>query len=241
MLHGLFRRHLGKAEVLAAPGDALFFPGDIEYRTSHPQDGGDHGIAIRVDSGTLVDVLGRAGHREMGPEGLLSSRALVSPQAILRLRRLANTLDLEQPPTLDVDETALLLLGEAAGGIIKVKGGSAARAATRRAHRQAVERVMEMVQARLHERLRLEEIAREAAYSPYHLCRVFRDQTGMTIHGYVKRQRVLRALDLLEGEEGLARLATRLGFASHSHLTKTFTTTFSCSPSEQRIRLRWWS
>ena len=238
MLHGLFRRHLGKAELLAAPGDALYFPGDSEYRTSHPLDGGDHGIGIRVDPGTLEEILGRAGHGKVEPDRLLRSRALVPARAILRLRQLASALDKEQPAALDVDETALLLLGQAAGGIVVARGRSAGRAATRRAHRKAVDRVMELVQARLHERLRLEEIAREAAYSPYHLCRVFRDQTGMTIHGYLNRQRLLRALEVLETQDNLARLASQLGFVSHSHFTMAFTTTFRYCPSQWGVRSR---
>jgi AraC-like DNA-binding protein len=238
VLHGLFRRHLGRSELLAAPGDALFFPGDIEYRTSHPQDGGDHGIGIRVDPGTLDEIWSQARHRTVDSDRLLRSRALVPPQAVLRLRRLINALGGEQPLPLDVDETALLLLGQTAGGIAKSNVGSTGRVATRRAHRKAVERVIELVQASLQERLRLEEIAREAAYSPYHLCRLFRDLTGMTIHGYVNRQRLLRGLELLESGESLAGLAVQLGFASHSHFTMAFTTTFSCCPAEQRTRLR---
>ncbi|HKY61003.1 MAG TPA: AraC family transcriptional regulator, partial [Gemmatimonadota bacterium] len=225
-------------ELLAAPGDALLFPEQIEYRTSHPQDGGDHGIGIRVDPGTLEEILGRAGHRKVDPDGLLSTRALVTPRVVLRLRLLIDALDGGQPMALDVDETALLLLGQAAGGIVEASGGCAGRTATRHAHRKAVERVMEMVQARLQEKLGLEEIAREAAYSPYHLCRVFKEQTGMTIHAYVNRQRLLRGLELLEEEESFAQLAARLGFASHSHFTMAFTSTFNHRPSEHRIKSR---
>ena len=231
MLHGLFRRHLGKAEVLAAPGDSLFFPGDSEYRTSHPLDGGDHGIGIRVDPGTVEEILGRAGYRKADPQGLVRARVLIPPRAVLRLRQLIDSLEEERPAALDVDETALLLLGQAAGGIVESSGGSAGRVSTRRAHRKAVERVIEMVQARLQERLGLEEIAREAAYSPYHLCRVFRDQTGMTIHGYVNRQRLLRALEISRTEENIARLAVRVGFASHSHLTSVFKQNIGRPPS----------
>ena len=229
MLHGLFRRHLGKAEILAAPGDALFFPGDIEYRTSHPQDGGDHGIGIRVDPGTLDEIWGRARHRTVDSDRLLSARALVSARAILRLRQLVASV--EEDGSLEVEETALLLLGKVAGGMVASASGSCVRADTRRAHEKAVERVMEVVQTRLHEKLRLSEIAREAAYSPYHLCRVFKEQTGMTIHGYVNRQRLMEALDSRIPEKSWGQLAAELGFASHSHLSSTFKRHFGRPPS----------
>lgn len=228
---GLFRRHLGRSEVLAAPGDALFFPRESEYRTSHPCDGGDRGVGVRVDSGTLEEILGRAGLGRKKPEALISNRALLPARDVLRLRRLVGSLDADDDASLDVDETVLLILGEAAERMVGSGGNGAARAATRRAHRRAVERVMEVVQTRLHEKLLLEEISREAAYSPYHLCRVFKSETGMTIHRYVNRQRLLVALERLGSAESLAGLAAQLGFASHSHFTMICRDELGGSPS----------
>ena len=98
-------------------------------------------------------------------------------------------------------------------------GGNVARQpATQRAHRQAVERVMEIIQSRLQEKLLLEVVAREAAYSLYHLCRVFKSESGMTIHTYVNRQRLLTALEQLGRVGNLARL----GGASWVYVAKSF-------------------
>lgn len=188
-----------------------------------------------MDPATLEEILGRAGHRGVGSDGLPGARALVSPRAILRLRQLVVSVE-EDDGALEVEETALLLLAKAAGGMYVSSGGSGIRADTRRAHAKAVERVMEVVEGRLHEKLRLSQIAREAAYSPYHLCRVFKRQTGMTIHGYVNRQRLLRALELGRREQSLGQLAAALGFASHSHFTTVFSPVFDCRPSQEITR-----
>lgn len=228
---GLFRRHLGSTEVLAAPGDAIFFPRQSEYRTSHPSQGGDRGIGVRVDPESLEEILGRAGLGRKKPEALVSNRALLPPRDVLRLRRLIVTLEGNEDSSLDAEETALLLLGEAAERMVDSGKAGAGRASTRQAHRRAVERVMEIVQARLHEKLRLEEIAREAAYSPYHLCRVFKGETGMTIHRYLNRQRLLMALERLGSEKSLAQLAVQLGFASQSHYAIVFKREFRSPPS----------
>lgn len=219
---GLFRRHLGRSEVLAAPGSALFFPRETEYRTSHPCDGGDRGVGVRVDPETLEEILDQAGLGKQKPDALISNRALLPALDVVELKRLVGSFDADSNAPLDVDETVLLMLGRAAERMSGSGGNGARRAETRRAHRQAVERVMEIVQARLHKKLLLEEIAREAAYSPYHLCRIFKSETGMTIHRYLIRQRLLTALEQLGRVGNLARLAAQLGFTSHSHLAAVF-------------------
>lgn len=171
----------------------------------------------------------------MGSDGLPGARALVSLRAVLGLRQLVASLE-EDDGALEVEETALLLLDRAAGGMVDPGGSWGLRGDTRRAHAKAVERVMEVVEARLHEKLRLAQIAREAAYSPYHLCRVFKRQTGITIHGYVNRQRLVRALEWGKPERSLGQLAAELGFASHSHFTTVFAQAFDCRPSQELIR-----
>ncbi|MGH7571405.1 MAG: helix-turn-helix transcriptional regulator [Gemmatimonadota bacterium] len=231
---GLFRRHVGQAEVLAAPGDAIFFPRQSEYRTSHPCDGGDRGIGVRVDSESLDEILDRAGLARRKRAAMVSTRALLPPRYVLRLRRLIASLEGDEDASLEVDETVLLLLGEATEQMAGSGKAAAERASTRRAHRRAVDRVIEIVQARLHEKLRLEWIAREVAYSPYHLCRMFKRETGMSLHQYINRQRLLTTLEKLGETENLSRLALQVGFASHSHLTMTFRKKFGIAPSRMR-------
>ncbi|GAB3969129.1 helix-turn-helix transcriptional regulator [Actinoallomurus acanthiterrae] len=70
--------------------------------------------------------------------------------------------------------------------------------------------------------LGLRDIAQRLGCSPYHLSRIFRRQTGMTLTGYRNRIRVHIALDAIEaGHTNLADLAAELGFADHAHLTRT--------------------
>lgn len=84
----------------------------------------------------------------------------------------------------------------------------------------------------------LREIASELGVSPYFLCRIFRRETGTTIHACLTSKRLTRAYELLSGQQGanLSTLGLDLGFASHSHFTLAFCRRFGIPPSTVRGR-----
>jgi AraC-like DNA-binding protein len=72
-------------------------------------------------------------------------------------------------------------------------------------------------------------------YSPYHLSRVFRRETGVSISAYRLRLRTRAAIDRIEqGEENLSRLARELGFSDHSHMTRMIVREAGWTPSAIR-------
>ena len=81
----------------------------------------------------------------------------------------------------------------------------------------------------------LEEVARAAGVSPFHLCRTFKRVVGLTLNRYVAEVRLRAALDLVtQGELDLATIAVELGFSSHSHFTVRFRDIFGDTPSAVR-------
>jgi AraC-like DNA-binding protein len=81
----------------------------------------------------------------------------------------------------------------------------------------------------------LETIADAVGCSVFHLCRVFRDETGTTIHRYRHQLRLRRSLELVaEPDSDLTDVALQLGFSSHSHFTAAFRKAFGTTPSEFR-------
>lgn len=83
----------------------------------------------------------------------------------------------------------------------------------------------------------LEDIAGAVDCSVFHLCRVFREETGTTIHRYRHQLRLRRSLELVaEPDSDLTDVALRLGFSSHSHFTAAFRKAFRTTPSEFRRR-----
>jgi AraC-like DNA-binding protein len=116
-----------------------------------------------------------------------------------------------------------------------VRGG---RAMTEQSRRSLVNDSCEILYA-LGGDVSLQELARRVGSSPFHLSRVFRALTGMTVSQYRLRLRVHRVLDrLAEGEENLAALAQTAGFADHSHMTRTVVAQLGEAPSALRRLLR---
>ena len=97
------------------------------------------------------------------------------------------------------------------------------RAGVALGHRRLVEAAKELLATRSTERILLADVAAQSGCSPYHLCRVFRQQTGVSLHRYRNRLRVRTAQErIAQGEKDLTRLALDLGFADHSHFTHVF-------------------
>ena len=104
---------------------------------------------------------------------------------------------------------------------------------TARHHRDLAEDAKAVLAQRVRETVGIEQLAFALAVSPFHLCRVFRAQTGYTLHGFQTALRLRMAMDQLGGFRGdLAALAADLGFAHHSHLTHSFRRTFGSTPSD---------
>lgn len=103
------------------------------------------------------------------------------------------------------------------------------------AHARLAREAQSLLATRFRESLTLDEIAAQLFVSPYHLCRVFRRQTGATLHQYRNDLRLRQGLEhVLQGEQDLSALALSLGYANHSHFTKAFRRQFQATPSGLR-------
>jgi AraC-like DNA-binding protein len=102
-------------------------------------------------------------------------------------------------------------------GPIRVAGVER-RARTRR----AIERVRRHIARRINEAISLDELAALAGLSRFHLLRAFTRHTGLPPHAYQVRLRIESACALLRSGISAAEVATRVGFADQSHLTRHF-------------------
>ncbi len=106
------------------------------------------------------------------------------------------------------------------------------RADTRARHRRTTRRAREHIATNLSAALSIGDLGRVAGVAPTHLCEIFRQQTGSTVHDYVTEARVKRALELLPGYRGrLLDLAFDLGFSSAGHLGDVFRRRYGTPPS----------
>lgn len=105
---------------------------------------------------------------------------------------------------------------------------------TRSAHRDAIGRARLTMNERFGEALTLDEIASATCYSKYHLSRVFRAYTGITIHRYLTRVRLVTGLEMLGDGVSVTEVAHRNGFSSSSHFSTSFVRAYGLTPSDAR-------
>jgi len=232
---GTFVHHIGTRSVVADPATVLFFNRDEGYRVSHPVPGGDRCTTLALEPETLLEILAdNGGSGRASPDRPFPfTVGPVDPTVALLQRRMVAYAPFLN--ALEIDEMAIRLV---AGAVRARYGRAAGRFLGPAAPRhKAVQRARLFIAAHFRKKLRLPDIAREAAYSPYHLCRVFKEETGLSIHRHVNRLRLMEALDALESGTELSPLAHGLGFSSHSHFSTAFRREFGTTPQAVRSSL----
>jgi AraC-like DNA-binding protein len=94
--------------------------------------------------------------------------------------------------------------------------------------------VRDLLFDRVAENVRLDELARVAELSRFHLIRLFRRRYGVTPFAYLRNLRVERARDALRSGAALAEIAANLGFADQSHLGRAFRQVMGSTPGQYR-------
>jgi AraC-like DNA-binding protein len=88
--------------------------------------------------------------------------------------------------------------------------------------RRAVRLSREYLTEHAAENVTLQDLAQVAGLTAFHLCRVFRQATGMTPHAYQTQVRVRRAKSLLGAGVPITQVAAETGFYDQPHLTRHF-------------------
>lgn len=104
-----------------------------------------------------------------------------------------------------------------------------------RVNNKSVADAIRFIDANLSGKLTLHTIASRACLSPFHFCRVFRAQTGLSVRQFILERRLLSARRLLStSDERICVIAHLCGFSSQSHLTSAFKARFETTPSAFR-------
>lgn len=80
--------------------------------------------------------------------------------------------------------------------------------------------------------LTVEDLASRVYMSRYHFMRLFKAQTGFTVHGYLRQRRLLRACQLIREGTPAMKAASECGFGDYSAFHRAFRSEFSVSPSD---------
>jgi AraC-like DNA-binding protein len=94
----------------------------------------------------------------------------------------------------------------------------------------AVHRAREFILSARDERASVDDVARAAGLSRYHLSRVFREVTGLAPYAFFEKVRLARAHLLIHSGVPLSRVAATSGFSDQSHLTRHFAAQVGTTP-----------
>jgi AraC-like DNA-binding protein len=220
---------------VADPGLATIYNPGQAYRRDPVSPEGDLADWLGVSERLARDAVRRFSPRDADyPQPLRHVRASVGSDVYLAQRSLFVRLASNDIDPLDIEERALAIVLAVLQSAYDSNRLQRRVAVPRRgrARRELVESAKAVMLSRLFENSSVCDLAADVAVSPFHLCRSFRAETGMTLHTYRRHIRLRTALGLTDAYRGnLSALALRAGFYSHSHFATAFRRSFGLSPS----------
>jgi len=206
-------------EYVAPAGSVFVIPPHAAHTGRSATASGYTYKVLYVDGDHAAATLGAA--RAMGrPAGdVVIGRRSVS-RRLARAHRLlvGGGADLEHDEALTATLAALRSL---------LAAGAAERS---RRPRAAVLRAREYLDGHFTERVSLDELARLAGVSPYHLTRSFHSELGLPPSAYQRQLRVELAKEQLRAGAAAARVAADCGFADQPHLVRQFKRVVGVTP-----------
>ncbi|MDO9356542.1 MAG: AraC family transcriptional regulator [Solirubrobacteraceae bacterium] len=96
-------------------------------------------------------------------------------------------------------------------------------------------RIVDFMEAHLHEAITLDALAALVPMSKYHFLRSFSLSTGLTPHRYLRQLRLRRAAELLRRtEDPVARISVAVGYVNSAKFAAAFRAQHGASPSRYR-------
>ena len=81
----------------------------------------------------------------------------------------------------------------------------------------------------------LDELERIFFISKYHLCHIFKQATGLTVHGYITDKRLTYAYELYGEGKNLSDAAALAGFSCYSAFYRAYTKKYGMPPKKRGI------
>lgn len=238
---GAFVRYDSFGECVADVNHILFFHKNQPYQIAHPVPGGDRSTIFGIHISTLQDMM-RSYNPAVNdrPDRPFSvTHAVVDTQQRLIQYQLLQAA-FRGGDKLEIEEQILMLLAQ----VIRHAHHLSSRAskhspATACLHHEIVDHIKVTLSRRFAEKIDLSQLAAAVSVSPYFLCRIFKDETRLSIHQYLVRLRLMNALEHIAEQPGdsLAQIALDLGFSSHSHFSTAFLREFGMTPSAFRFNV----
>jgi AraC-like DNA-binding protein len=232
-------QHDGGAPFLADSTRITFYNPGQPYQRRALDPAGDASDWITVSEDLAREVVGRIDPRAADAEaGAFRWAYGGSVPAVYLERRLLHqhVRQAEAADPLLIEERAIHLFAGVMSALYASRGVEPARPG-RRNHRELAEAACAHLNRTFARHEGLTPIAQSVGTSVFHLCRVFRRETGLSIHAYRTQLRLRHALEAMDRRDAdLLALALGVGYSGHSHFTAAFRKHFGLSPSQVRER-----
>ena len=95
-----------------------------------------------------------------------------------------------------------------------------------------IEEALSYINEHLSEELTVDRLSEKVFLSKYHFMRLFKENTGNTVHAYIRQKRLLYAARLIREGVNANKAASDAGFSDYSTFHRAFRESFSISPGE---------
>lgn len=104
-------------------------------------------------------------------------------------------------------------------------------------HSKRIRRARDYIFTHIGEPITTETLSRELGVNRTYLCKLFAEETGLTIHQYVTQIKMEEARRLLEvTRKPVSEIAAYLGYSSQSYFQKVFKSLYAMTPGQYRSR-----
>ena len=93
-----------------------------------------------------------------------------------------------------------------------------------------IRETLSYINENLGKELTVEELAERVYLSRYHFMRLFKAQTGQSVHAYVRQKRLLCAARMIRDGTPASKAASACGFQDYSTFHRAFSVCFGCTP-----------
>lgn len=102
--------------------------------------------------------------------------------------------------------------------------------------KEIITQILDYIENNLEHQLSLDEIAKEAGYSKFHLNRIFSQHVGQTACKYIQMRRLTIAAEkLVETKKPIVEIAYEANYNSQQSFTLAFGQLYECPPLEYRM------
>jgi AraC-like DNA-binding protein/GNAT superfamily N-acetyltransferase len=100
-----------------------------------------------------------------------------------------------------------------------------------------VKTTLQYVEEHLKDDISLEALSKNAGYSEFHFCRVFKGETGIPVMDYVRKRRLVHALADMEKGKNMLGIALDYGFETQGGMIKAFRKVYGDTPGNYRMQV----